>query len=353
MPRGVGLLFCCWAMACAAPAATPRSEPASAANAPSSEAPPAKASPPLQTLPEAHTDFSPVGDRAARRLSVSAEDGTPFTRELEIPVRAIAIDKAPHVSALAERAVHVHDARGWRQEALPAAALSDAELAIFYGRDYRVRLVGTRQGDQGLETLYYRWLPGGFRAAPDEIGRLGSTRKGGFVALLGTADPEVVCRPGDVCLIKRLSGWATIAAPAELELVAIHGGGAWGVGARSLFRLDADKRWVVASPAGPWTKANALLASSTGALVLETDADMLHVYNGEKWSSAKSPAKRPRAAWGDEKRSWIGGDDGLFVHDGQWRKVSAISGTVSAIAGRGDELWVGGSAGLFRASASK
>jgi hypothetical protein len=251
--------------------------------------------------------------------------------------------------------VHVRDAKGWREEALPAPALADARLAIFYGRDYRVRLVGTRQGEGGLETLYYRWLPGGFRAAPDEIGRLGNTRKGGFVSLLGTADPEVVCRPGEICLVKRLSGWATIAAPANIELVAIDKGEAWAVAGKSLLKVDNDKRWTVVSQNGPWSKANALWVNGGSVWVIETEASKLHELSSEGWRSSPSPAKQPRAFWASARTvQWLGGEDGLFclrqLETKEWRKVPSVPGAVRAIAahpGSGSP-WVGGSAGLFR-----
>lgn len=309
------------------------------------------ATPPPSSASAAPTSAAPL-PRAPSPEPVAAVDDTAFERVLEAPVRAVAIDKEPHVSALGRRVAHVHDAKGWREEALPGPALDDAALALFYGRDYRLRLVGTRQSEAGLETLYYRWLPGGFRPAPDEIGRLGSTRRGGFVALLGTADPEVVCRPGDVCLVKRLSGWATVAAPAELDLVAIRAGGAWAVAGRTLLCVDADKRWKTLSDAGPWSTADALWVTADAVWVAEAGADRLHRFDGTSWQSSPSPTKAPRALWSAEPSGglWLGGEQGLHRFDGAlWRRVTAISGAVSAINGRSaTDVWVGGSAGLFR-----
>ncbi len=351
--RRSALLLCWAALGCAAPAPsptptpTPRSDPPAAASSA-----PASAPLPVKVLPEAHTDFV---------LHVRDDDDARAERVVEAPVRAIAVDKAPHVSALGERTVHIHDQKGWHEHTLPAAALGDARLSLFYGRDYRLRLVGTRSASGGLETLYYRWLPGGFRAAPDEIGRLGSTRKGGFVALLGTLDPEVVCRPGDVCLIKRLRGWATIAAPAEIELVAIDGGEAWAVAGKSLLKVDADKRWAVVTDSGPWSKANALSVTGGNVWVLESEASKLHHFAGDGWSSAPSPSPYPRAFLARESNDlWLGSDDGLFTcrlretGKWEWRRVLTMPGGVGVIAyhpAQTSSIWVGGKFGLFRITA--
>jgi hypothetical protein len=344
--RGLALLVCS-ALGCAAPAPAPQRQPP--AGAASSTPAPAPA-PAYKVLPEAHSDFP---------LRVVREDAV-YEHVLEASVRAIAVDKQPHVSALGERTVHIHDQKGWREEVLPAAGLGEARLALFYGRDYRLRLVGTRSADGGLETLYYRWLPGGFRPAPDEIGRLGSTRKGGFVALLGTADPEVVCRPGDVCLIKRSSGWATITAPPEIELVAIDRGQAWAVAGKSLLKVDADKRWAVVTDSGPWSKANALWVTSGKVWVVETEASKIHQFD-EGWSLLPSPSLHPRAFLARESNDlWLGGEDGLFTcrqretGNWEWRKVLDPPGGVGVIAyhpAQKSSIWVGGRAGLFRITA--
>jgi hypothetical protein len=337
---GVALLGCAGAPSERADTASAGRASPAASNAPRTAEP----APTRKASPQAHTD-SPV--------IAAPVDRTPFTRVLEAPVRRIAIDREPYVSALGKRVAHVHDAKGWREEALPAAALTGAALELFYGRDYRLRLVGTRGGEADLETLYYRWLPGGFRAAPDEIGRLGSTRRGGFVALLGTADPEVVCRPGDVCLIKRVSGWATIKAPAELALVAIHRGGAWAVAGQSLLRVEADKRWKTLSDAGPWAKADALWVTPAFVWVLESAAGRLHRFDGSNFQTSAVPTKRPRVLWGLASEAlWLGGEEGLFrLVEAEWRKVEAVPGAVWAINGRTvDDVWVGGSSGLFRAN---
>src|SRR5688500_4297830 len=72
-------------------------KPAPAGAAPTSSA----GAPELRYLPETHTDFV---------LTASREDAArepAFRRELDAPVSAIALDRAPHVSALTQRSVFI------------------------------------------------------------------------------------------------------------------------------------------------------------------------------------------------------------------------------------------------------
>jgi ligand-binding sensor domain-containing protein len=121
-----------------------------------------------------------------------------------------------------------------------------------------------------------------------------------------------------------------------------------------LLALDADKRWRPVDAAGPWSTANALWVSAAGAWVLESETHEIHHHDGARWQSSPSPTKAPRALWSaDDGALWLGGDDGLFrQHGSEWRKVSALSGSVLTITGRGaGDVWVGGSAGLFQSRA--
>lgn len=354
-----GTRFCCALAAlltlplgCGSPRQASTAEGGEPTAAPTLAAPTSRAAerPELRYLPETHTDFV---------LTVSREDAArepAFRRELDAPVFAIALDRTPHVSALTERSVFIHDAKGWRQEPLPRAALQGEgglQLQLFYGRDYRVRLIGDRRREKGWASVYFRWLPGGFRAAPDELGRLGS-RPGRLLAVLGTEDPEVVCRPGDVCLVKRLSGWKAIPAPDDLELCAIDGGGAWAIGSSTLYQLEADKRWKATGGSGPWNKASALSVVDGEVWVAEREGDRLHRFDGTSWHSEASPVAGPRALWGARHDDlWVGGDGGLARGQAaQWHVVKAVGGRVTAIAGRAtDDVWVGGEQGLFHGSA--
>ena len=274
-----------------------------------------------------------------------------FRREVAEAVTAIALETPPHAAALGADRVFLHDARGWRSELLPAAVRPGPtlDLSLFYGRDDRVRLIGTRAGTGGPEGVYLRWLPAGFRKDKGEIGRLAAPR-GALVAVLGTADPEIVCRPGEVCLVKRRSGWTTIEAPGDLRRVVLGGGVGWAVAGRSLLRLG-DDGWKAVGAPGSWQSADSLFATRDRAWIVETGEGRLHAFDGASWSVTPSPLARPHALWGaTESALWLAADEGLACFDGTtWRRALDAPKPLAVVAGRSkDDVWVGGAGGLFR-----
>jgi hypothetical protein len=270
-------------------------------------------------------------------------------REIEAPVTAIALEEPPHAAALGAEAVWVHDARGWRAERLPpsARAAQGSAISLFYGRDNRVRVTGSRLVDGAPRGVYLRWLPSGFRLERAEIGRLAALT-GPLVAVLGTADPEIVCQPGDVCLVKRRSGWATIPAPADVSRVALGEGVGWAVAGRQLFRLGGA--WESAGPPGTWSQADALFATRDRAWVVETAAARVHAFAGGAWTVTPSPITGPRALWGARADAlWLAGDGGLAFFDGaSWRRATDAP-PLLAVLGRSErDVWAGGPRGLYR-----
>jgi len=274
-----------------------------------------------------------------------------LTREVEGEVFAIALEKPPHAAALGPHHVWISDAKGWRSEALPDPLMKQPapRLSLFYGRDYRVRVVGTRFTNDTAEGLYFRWLPGGLRVERAEIGRLG-TPAGALVAVLGTADPEIVCRPAEVCLVKSRRGWQTIKAPERMEHVTLGDGVGWAVAGTSLLRLGAAG-WEPVGPPGDWQSADGLFATRDVVWVIESGTHRLHTFDGARFVVSPSPVEGPRALWGARAEAlWLVGDGGLAHFDGRrWLRATDAPGPLAAVAGRGaDEVWVGGQRGLFR-----
>lgn len=326
-------------VACSAPPALPRAAivPAPAASAALESPPPAASS-------AAAASSAPIA-LAPPPLTAT------FRREFADAVTAIALETPPHAAALGADRVFLHDARGWRSEPLPKNTHPGPtlDLSLFYGRDNRVRLIGTRAGKSGPEGVYLRWLPAGFKREKGEIGRLGDPR-GALVAVLGTAEPEIVCRPGDVCLVKRRSGWASVAAPADLQRVVLGGGVGWAVAAQTLLRLGADA-WETVSAEGSWQTADALFATREKAWVVESTAGRLHTFDGASWQVTATPLAHPRAIWGTRADAlWLAADEGLAFFDGAtWRRVVEAPAPLSVVLGRSaDDVWIGGSGGLFR-----
>jgi hypothetical protein len=284
-------------------------------------------------------------------LSAAARGAVPtFERVQSKPCRALALDREPYVAALGDDSVTVTDKRGSHEEPLPEALRGPGvSVGVFFGRDYRVRIAGTAHTQGGDEVRYYRSLPGGLKPALDELGALGKRGAPGLVALLGTVDPEIVCRPGESCLIKRVSGWTKITAPAGLSLVGLSLGSGWGIAGTTFFNLD--QTWLPLAKPGPWQKADDAFVRGQQACVVEHDASRLHHFDGSAWHSSASPVSGPRSVWGDANALWFGGDGGAALLDqsGAFQKISE-AGRVAQVLGRSDgDVWLCGESGVFRA----
>ncbi len=281
----------------------------------------------------------------------SAGAASRFERVLERPCRALALDREPYVAALGDDVVTVIDKRGQHDEKLPDALRgSGLELGVFFGRDYRVRVAGTAHGPRGDEVRYYRSLPGGLKPALDELGPLGARGGPGLVALLGTADPEIVCRIGQSCLIKRISGWSRASAPAGLERVGLSLGRGWAIAGTSFFVLDKD--WSGVGARGPWQKADDAFVRGDHACVVERGASRMHHFDGAAWHSSPAPVAGPRSVWGSEDTLWIAGDGGAATHDrGAFEKVAGIERVAQVLGRDSRDVWLCGESGVYRSRA--
>jgi hypothetical protein len=272
-----------------------------------------------------------------------------FERVSDKPCRGIALDKEPYWAALGDDVVTVNDKKGRHEEKLPDS-LKGAGLSVgvFFGRDYRVRIAGTARTPKGNEVRYFRSLPGGLRPAPDELGPLGKPGAPGLVALLGTADPEIVCRPGQSCLIKTINGWAKASAPTGLERVGLSIGGGWGIAGKTFFKLEKDWR---ALPAGAWAKADDGFVRDERACVVEHDASRMHHFDGSAWHASASPVAGPRSLWGNAETLWVTGDGGAAAFsDGQFRTLKGAPKSVVQVLGRSaSDVWLCGAEGVFHA----
>lgn len=332
---------CLWVVACAAP---PKAPPA-----PEQTPPPASVArrPPARESASAQVAVAPAPPASAPIAPLELT----LTRVLSVPISAIAMGEGTRVAVLADTP-YVGDARGLRPLPLPTMLRPKAsdvdELGIFFGRDNEPRIMGTRRGDKGERAVYLRHLPNGWRDGREEIGQLGGPAPGGLWGVLGSADPELVCRAGATCIIKRNSGWTTAPAGPVKRIVTLQDGVLWGLEASGISGIDAHG-WALAIPAPGWAEPRAFWATRGEAWV-STASELFHYQDG-KWAAVASPVGIAASFWGSRRDSvWVVGSAGAAHFDGQRFEPIAMSGPLTVVRGRSDaELWFGGEAGLFRA----
>lgn len=336
------ILGCClWGVACAAPQKAPPGPERTPPTASVAPTPPARESASAQLAVAA----APTASAAVAPLELT------LTRVLSVPVSAIAMGEGTRVAVLADTP-YVGDARGLRPLPLPATLRPKAsevdELGIFFGRDNEPRIMGTRRGDKGERAVYLRHLPNGWRDGREEIGTLGGPAAGGLWGVLGSADPELVCRAGVTCIIKRNSGWTTAPAGPVKRIVTLQDGLLWGLEATGISGIDAHG-WALVIPAPGWAEPRAFWATRGEAWV--STANELFHYRDGKWAAVASPVGVAASFWGSRRDSvWVVGSAGAAHFDGQRFEPIAMSGPLTVVRGRSDaELWFGGEAGLFRA----
>lgn len=282
----------------------------------------------------------------------AAGESLRFERVLQTPCRALALDREPYVAALTDDAVIVTDQRGTHQEKLPDALRGPGlDVGVFFGRDYRVRVAGSARTPRGDEVRYYRSLPGGLKPALDELGPLGQRGAPGLIALLGTADPEIVCRVGQSCLIKSVHGWAKAPAPSGLERVGLSLGTGWAIAGNALYTLG-KKAWSRVGAEAPWRKADDAFVRGSSACVVERDASRLHHFDGAAWHSSAAPLSGPRSVWGNEEALWVAGDGGAASWQGEsFRQVDGVAHVAQVLGRSARDVWLCSSDGVYRSRA--
>ena len=326
-------------------------------SAPAADAPP----------PETTTSIaSPAPSASAANAPAPVQPPTielgSWKAELSEPTVSIAIGQR-RVAALSlvgvdPLVVWMRDAGTWKKLPFPKTLFPQKgqhdALSVYFGRDDRPRVMGFR--NVGIETqrrfdfqqLYYRWK-GNWRAKSGEIGRLMQKPPAALFGILGHDDPEVVCKLGDECIIKRLTGWTMVPSPQVLHHVAIAGGSAFAVGANSALRIDdKDKAWRKISDTVPWKEASGLWASPNGMLWV-CSGEQVHHWDRTRWTSVRVPLKVTRGIWGRAPDDiWIVGRDGVAHHDGdRWRKLRTPIGAFEDVTGTADETWVAGRSGVW------
>ena len=328
-------------------AASPRASPAEAAfgsaRAASSSAPADASASPAAAASSVAPAPGALAALPALPFSFSRVEATAAT--------SLAVGKPPKVAFLLRGEALVFDGSGWAR--LPAPETREPGLAVdvFFGRDDQPRLMGFRRSPRypNGESYYRRYKAGRFQPEPAELGPLAGSN-GALYGVLGHADPEVVCRPGAFCVIKRTTGWGRASAHAEPVRVLLAGGTAWALHRDRIERLEGDA-WVALQPEHAWETPISLFVDADGSpWVVEAKRDAVTHGAQGRWETTGVPLQGPRAIWGSSASDvWLVGQGGAAHFDGAtWRAVDGVTGPLALVAYSPPELWLAGEAGVYR-----
>jgi hypothetical protein len=205
-------------------------------------------------------------------------------------------------------------------------------------------------GFAGEDGVYNRWRGGTWQRGADEIARLAGI-PGPLYGVLGYADPEVVCKRGDQCIIKRRSGWKNIPALPSLPEVALCDGQAWAFEPNRLWALEQES-WQPVTGAPVFNRVSSVWGASRGDVwVADAGRGVLHHFAGSAWAEQPAPIDGPRAVWAPSSSEvWLAGDGGVARYDGkQWTRAAGAPQGASVLVGRDAKaIWLAGPSGVWR-----
>ncbi len=338
----------------ARPAPSPDAAPTAAATPPNDRAPPPA---PSATAGGAAATTETAPARADGATDAVPPVAVPFARELGEPVTGIALGER-RVAALGAMP-YLRDRERWRAIPLPVSVppAPYSRLDIYMGRDDFPRIMGHAWTEDPATALtrrpvYLRYRQAGWAPAGDELGRLGGARPGALFGVLGYDDPEVVCKEGDVCLVKRRTGWSTVPG-IELMPVRLAGSSVFALGPGGLSQLGPGGFAVTPLAVPAATIRDVWTTGPDDVWVIverPPSVGLLRLTSGQV-RELPLPIAEPRALWAAaDDDVWVVGDGGLAWFDGQaFRRVLGADPPLSCVVGRGrDTLWVGGPTGVFR-----
>lgn len=272
-----------------------------------------------------------------------------FTRVHAGPVLSAAIGTPPRAAIWSGKSATLFD--GDEAHELPAPHLPPgASVEIFFGRDNQPRLLGFAPGEPGHEVpVYLRFRQGAFRPEPSELGPLAAPR-GALYGVLGFADPEVVCRPRALCLVKRTTGWNRVAAHDVPARIVLRDGDVFALLPERIERLGAHG-FAALEPAQAFDHPLDVWSAPNGALwVVARSAPGLFRLEAGHWLSVESPITEPRAVFGrSEREVFVVGANGAAAFDGtRFRCVRGVNGALRLAVAVGEDVWLAGESGVYR-----
>lgn len=309
-------------------------------------APPIERPKPSLTTPEDRGEPSPPPPEASAPI-VDEEEKLRFVRVLEAPAHGIAFGRRDAVAIIGDD-VWLDDGKGMRK--LPAPGMPLADVQVHFGRDNAPRLLGYARDDGALKGVYRRWRNQTWQTGNDEIGKL-SAGTAPFFGVLGWDDPEVVCRVGQFCWVKRLTGWKQVTPPPGLPRVLLAQSDAWAFESAALWHLVADSEFRAVGGALPFHDATSLWAFGAGDVWVGTSSGVLHHFDGSTWVASPSPVGAAHGLWAaDPENLWLVGEGGAARFDGKtWRRAKGTFGMLRFVAGRSaDDVWLAGATGVWQ-----
>lgn len=275
------------------------------------------------------------------------DDSFAFRKVHDEPVTSLGLGHGGRAAVLNGNTARLFDGKRWvtLEPALPSGTLQ-----IFFGRDNEPRVMGFSPRESGEPAqVYLRCRNHRCQPAPDEIGRLGGAR-GALYGVLGFDDPEVVCRVGQICLVKRLSGWKSITAHAQPARVLLSAGTAFALHSDRVERVN-DAGFVALEPARSFHEPRGVALQPNGVIwVIDEAGTKLARLESGKWQDEPSPLRSARALWARANDDlWLVGENGAARFDGKrWSCVAAAPGPLEFVLGNDDQVWLAGQSGTFR-----
>ncbi len=310
--------------------------------------PGAPAAPPAAVVPPAASDL-----RASQRFAAQ--------RTLEARVHFLVAGERGRLAVLADEGgvvvPHRFEDGAWQRLTIPPrwqVTTGQSSLGVYFGRDNRPRLMGHRTDGGGPRLVYLRHRDGAWQDQRSEVGAL-ATDDAILHGVLGEEDPEVVCKVGNICLLKSRRGWTEVKNTVPpTAVVRIFAGVAYALTGEGVLvaRGAAFERL---GPAAPWTsEATGFAVAADGTItVVEPGADAVHTLPGGTagWRTEPSPVKGPRDVAGAAGDRWIAGEGGLaHEEDGAFARVGDGSWSFVRVLLAGSGVVAGGASGVVRVS---
>ncbi len=301
---------------------------------------------------------------ASATQALAPTDAYRAERTLEADVHFFITGEGGRLAVLANEGgvivPHRFESAKWEKLELPAAhraAVADASLGIYFGRDNRPRLMGFRNVSGESRMVYLRFKDGSWRDERSEIGSLAND-KAVLYGVLGEADPEVVCREGSICLLKSRKGWKEVRATIPKDAnVRVFGGKGYALTADGVY-LAAEGGFTKVGGSSPWkgNPSGFWVGADGSVVVAEASTNVLHVLDrpDAAWRKEASPIAGVRDVAGPASDRWLVGDGGIAHGDGSgWRRVGEAGWSLARVIVLADAVFFGGKTGVVKVTKAR